>query len=69
MRAGATARHATVPMEHIETKLADHLHPLIASHPLVASLFECFGVTGPSVDRAATELDRLKGNRFASVRS
>lgn len=54
---------AVVPMDDIETKLAQHLHPL------VASLFERFGVTGLSIDRVAAELDRLRTNRFASVRS
>lgn len=54
---------ATVPVEDIETKLAEHLHPL------VASLFERFGVTGLSVDRVAAELDRSRANRFGSVRS
>jgi len=52
-----------VPMDDIETKLAQHLHPL------VASLFERFGVTGLPIDRVAAELDRLRGNRFGSVRS
>lgn len=53
----------TVPVEEIDTKLAGHLHPL------GASLFERFGVTGLSVDRVAAELNRLKANRFGSVRS
>jgi hypothetical protein len=34
----------------------------------MAPMFEHFSVTGWSVDRVAAELDRLKGNRFASVR-
>jgi transcriptional regulator with XRE-family HTH domain len=53
----------TMPVEEIETKLAERLHPL------VASLFERFGVTGLSVDRVAAEVSRLKANRFGSVRS
>jgi transcriptional regulator with XRE-family HTH domain len=48
----------TVSVNEIETNLADHLHPLIAS------LFERFGVTGLSVDRVAVELDRMMKNRF-----
>jgi transcriptional regulator with XRE-family HTH domain len=52
-----------VPVDEIETKLAEHLHPLIAS------LFERFGVTGLSKDRVAAEIGRLRANRFNSVRS
>jgi transcriptional regulator with XRE-family HTH domain len=51
-----------VPVKEIETKLAQHLHPLIAS------LFERFGVTGLSVDRVNAELDRMRKNQFSSVR-
>ena len=52
-----------VPATEIERNLAQHLHPLIAS------LFERFGVTGLSVDRVNAELERLKRNQFSSVRS
>jgi transcriptional regulator with XRE-family HTH domain len=53
----------TVPVDEIESKLGEHLHPLIAS------LFERFGVTGLTPDRVAAELNRMKANRFGSVRS
>jgi transcriptional regulator with XRE-family HTH domain len=48
----------TVPVSEIETNLANHLHPLIAS------LFERFGVTGLSIERVAAELDRMRKNKF-----
>jgi len=51
-----------IPVDEIETRLAEHLHPIIAS------LFERFGATGLSVDRVAAELERMKKN-FSSVRS
>jgi transcriptional regulator with XRE-family HTH domain len=51
-----------VPVDEIDTKLAQHLHPIIAS------LFERFGATGLSVDRVAAELERMKSNYFPSVR-
>ena len=35
-------------------------------HSLIASLFERFGVTGLSIDRF--KLERMRKNRFASVR-
>jgi transcriptional regulator with XRE-family HTH domain len=54
---------AVIPIDEIETKLAVHLHPMIAS------LFERFGATGLSVDRVAAELDRMKKNYFSSARS
>ena len=54
---------AVIPVDEIETKLAEHMHPLIAS------LFERFGVTGVSNDRVAAEIGRLKANQFNSVRS
>ena len=47
-----------VPVAEIETKLAEHLHPMIAS------LFERFGVTGLSIDRVSAELHRMKQNHF-----
>jgi transcriptional regulator with XRE-family HTH domain len=52
-----------IPVDEIETKLAEHLHPLIAS------LFERFGVAGLSIDRVAAEIARMKASRFNSVRS
>jgi transcriptional regulator with XRE-family HTH domain len=52
-----------VPAAEIETNLAQHVHPL------VASLFERFGVTGLSVDRVNAELERMIKNNFSSVRS
>jgi transcriptional regulator with XRE-family HTH domain len=52
-----------VPATEFETNLAQHLHPLIAS------LFERFGVTGLSVDRVNAELERMKRNQFSSIRS
>jgi transcriptional regulator with XRE-family HTH domain len=52
----------TIPVEDIEKKLAQYLHPL------VASLFERFGITGLSVDRVNAELEKMKANQFQSVR-
>lgn len=37
-------------------------------HPLVASLFERFGVTGLSIDRVQAELDKMRKNHFSSIR-
>lgn len=54
---------AVVPADEVETNLAKWLHPL------VASLFERFGVTGLTVERVNSELDRLRANNFPSVRS
>jgi hypothetical protein len=54
---------AVVPVSEIDTNLAAHLRPM------VASLFERFGVTGLSVDRVQAELERMKKNYFSSVRS
>lgn len=51
-----------VPVKEIQSNLATYLHPLIAS------LFERFGVTGLSVERVEAELEKLRGNR-ASIRS
>jgi hypothetical protein len=48
---GSTARsdeamlETVIPVDEIDRKLAEHLHPMIAS------LFERFGATGLSVDR------------------
>ena len=50
-----------IPINRIGTALAEHLQPM------VASLFERFGVTGLSVDRVAAELDRMRKNYFPSV--
>ena len=56
-------RLPTVPVDEIESKLGEHLHPLIAS------LFERFGVAGLTPDRVTAELNRMKTNRFGSVGS
>lgn len=50
-----------IPIDKIQTELAEHLQPM------VASLFERFGVAGLSVDRVAAELDRMKKNHFPYV--
>lgn len=54
---------ALIPVKDIQSNLAAHLHPLIAS------LFERFGVTGLSIERVEAELEKLRGNRFGSLRS
>ncbi|UPJ59478.1 helix-turn-helix transcriptional regulator [Bradyrhizobium sp. 192] len=51
-----------VPAKEIPSNLATYLHPLIAS------LFERFGVAGLSVERVEAELEKMLGNR-TSVRS
>lgn len=48
---------ATIPAAEIETNLARWLHPL------VASLYERFGVTGLSVDRVKSELERMRASK------
>jgi hypothetical protein len=53
----------TASVNDIETNLAGVLHPL------AASLFERFGVTGLSENRVEAELARMKKNNFSSVRS
>jgi transcriptional regulator with XRE-family HTH domain len=63
-RSDEAVLEAVVPVKDItKTGLAKHLHPLIAS------LFERFGVTGLTVDRVQAELDRMMKNNFSSVRS
>jgi transcriptional regulator with XRE-family HTH domain len=52
----------SIPAKEIENNLAHYLHPLIAS------LFERFGVTGLSIDRVKAELEKMMANRFSSVR-
>jgi transcriptional regulator with XRE-family HTH domain len=52
-----------VPVKDIQANLAAYLHPLIAS------LFERFGVTGLSIDRVEAEVEKLRANRFGSLRS
>jgi hypothetical protein len=47
----------------IEGNLAHEIHPLIAS------LYERFGVTGLTVDRVAPELEKMRENYFLSIRS
>jgi transcriptional regulator with XRE-family HTH domain len=53
----------TVAVQDVKERLAEVLHPL------VASLFERFGVSGLSVERVRTEVERLTANSFSSVRS
>jgi transcriptional regulator with XRE-family HTH domain len=52
----------SIPAKEIDNNLAHYLHPLIAS------LFERFGVTGLSVDRVRAELERMQKNHYSSVR-
>jgi transcriptional regulator with XRE-family HTH domain len=62
---GHTARsdeavlEATIPAEEIKDQLAEHVTPL------VASLYERFGVTGLSTARVKTEIERMLSNRFS----
>jgi transcriptional regulator with XRE-family HTH domain len=62
---GAAARsdeamlETVVPASAIEKNLATHLFPL------VASLYERFGVAGLSLDRVQAEVDRLQNSRIA----
>jgi len=53
----------TVAVQDIHEKLAEVLHPL------AASLFERFGVSGLSLDRVRGEVGRLTANTFGSVGS
>jgi transcriptional regulator with XRE-family HTH domain len=53
----------TVAVQDVNERLAEVLHPL------AASLFERFGVSGLSVERVRTEVERLTANSFSSVRS
>jgi transcriptional regulator with XRE-family HTH domain len=48
----------TAPAATVEAELGRHVHPL------VASLFERFGVTGISENFVASDLDRMRQNRF-----
>jgi transcriptional regulator with XRE-family HTH domain len=52
-----------VPVQEIGTQLGKHLHPLIAS------LFQRFGVTGLTIERVEAELEKMRGNRFGAIRS
>ncbi|ODM75061.1 hypothetical protein [Bradyrhizobium elkanii] len=61
-RSDEAVLETVVPVKEIPSNLATDLHPLIAS------LFERFGVTGLSVERAEAELEKMLGNR-TSVRS
>jgi transcriptional regulator with XRE-family HTH domain len=54
---------AVVPVSEIDENMAVHLRPM------VASLFERFGVAGLSIDRVQAELERMKANLFSSVRN
>jgi hypothetical protein len=53
----------TVAVPDIKEKLAEVVHPL------AASLFERFGVSGLSLDRVRAEIGRLTANSFSSVRN
>jgi transcriptional regulator with XRE-family HTH domain len=53
----------TVAVQDIKKKLAEVVHPL------AASLFERFGVSGLSVERVRAEIGRLTANSFSSVRN
>jgi transcriptional regulator with XRE-family HTH domain len=53
----------TVPAREISEKLSQFLHPV------AASLFERFGVTGLTEENVASEVVRLRGNSFGAVRS
>ena len=61
-RSDEAALETTASVQEIEDDLGKVLHPM------VASLFERFGVTGLSVDRVRAEVERLKHGRF-NVRS
>jgi hypothetical protein len=52
---------AVVPVKEIKSSLATHLYPLIAS------LFERFGVTGLSIERVEAELKKMRGKNFDSI--
>jgi transcriptional regulator with XRE-family HTH domain len=62
-RSDEAVLETTVAVQDINERLAEVLHPL------VASLFERFGVTGLSLDRVRGEVGRLTANSFSSVRS
>ncbi|HEY5306082.1 MAG TPA: helix-turn-helix transcriptional regulator [Pseudolabrys sp.] len=62
-RSDEAVLEAVVPVSDIKDDLAKHLHPMIAS------LFERFGITGLSIARVEAELDRMKQNNFHSVRN
>jgi hypothetical protein len=51
-----------VPVSEVTSKVGDHLYPVMAS------LFERFGVTGLSKDRVNAEVERLVSGHFNSVR-
>ncbi|WP_210241727.1 hypothetical protein [Bradyrhizobium ivorense] len=62
-RGDETMLETVIPVKEISSHLATYLHPLSAS------LFERFGVTGLSLDRVEAELDKMKANRFGGLRS
>ena len=53
----------SIPANEIETNLAHYLHPLMAS------LYERFGVTGLTTERVAAELEKMRKNYNSSLRS
>ena len=62
-RSDEAVLETSIPAAEIENNLAHYLHPLIAS------LFERFGVTGLSLDRVKAELERMMTNHYASPRN
>jgi transcriptional regulator with XRE-family HTH domain len=62
-RSDEAVLETTIPVAEVASRLAEHLHPLIAS------LDERFGVTGLSVDRVAAEIERLRSQHFNRERS
>jgi transcriptional regulator with XRE-family HTH domain len=62
-RSDEAALEASLSIKDIDDKLAE------AVHPMIASLFERFGVTGLSIDRVEAEIERMRKNNFHSVRS
>jgi len=57
-RSDEAALEAVIPAEEIKDHLAEHVTPL------VASLYERFGVTGLSTARVKVEIDRMLSNRL-----
>lgn len=62
-RSDEAVLETTVAVKDIKLGLAQHLHPLIAS------LFERFGIAGVTVDRLQAELDRMMQNNFSPARN
>lgn len=62
-RSDEAALETSVSIKDVDANLAGALHPL------VASLFERFGMTGLSESRVDAELEKMKKNNVSSVRS